>query len=151
MVALAIVAILMSIGAGSQGSITGRARVAADASDLLQAIEMTRAEAIKRSTRVTLAPADTSWSSGWIVFVDTDGNRRYDPSEPLLHRHPPLSRSTRVVSDTTPGYVAFGAQGKPQQYGGAFLAGTIALCDANVQKSLVLAKSGRPRLVSATC
>ena len=151
MVGLAIVAILMSLGAGSYGSITGKARVAADASDLLHAIELTRAEAMKRAARVTLAPADGDWTSGWVVFVDTNVNRRFDADEPLVHRHPPLARTTRLTNDTTPGYVAFGGQGRPLQYSGAFLAGTIALCDAGVKKSIVLAKSGRPRLQTASC
>ena len=152
MVAVAIVAILAGIGAASFAGVTARARVASEASDLLHAIELTRAEAMKRTARVTLAPVDVdAWTSGWIVFIDSNGNRRWDAGEPLLHRHVALSHPTSVTNDTTPGYVAFGSQGRPIQYSGAFLAGTIALCNARVARSVVLAKSGRPRLVAGTC
>ena len=151
MVALAIIAILASLGAASFGSVTGKTRVTAAASGLLHAIELTRAESLKRASRVTLAPNDGTWTSGWAVFIDVNGNRRLDAGEPLLHQHAALPATTRLVADTTPGYIAFGMRGTPQQYGGAFLAGTITLCDGNVAQSVVLAKSGRPRVGSAAC
>lgn len=152
MVAVAIIAILAGIGAASFAGISARVRVASDASDLLHAIELTRAEGMTRRARITLAPADAgAWTSGWIVFIDSNGNRRWDAGEPVIYRHPALTQTTTVTNDTTPGYIAFGSQGRPVQYGGAFLAGTIALCDAHVARSIVLAKSGRARLVAGSC
>lgn len=152
MVAVAVMAILAGIGAASFAGISSRARVASDASDLLHAVELTRAEAMKRAARVTLAPVDVNaWTSGWIVFIDSNGNRQWDAGEPEIHRHGALSHRTTVTNDTTPGYIAFGSRGRPVQYSGAFLAGTIALCDANIARSIVLAKSGRPRLVKGSC
>src|SRR5437764_13112333 len=101
---------------------------------------------MKRQLRVTVARTDTGWTAGWVVFIDTNGNRRWDDGEPLLARHRALAASTTLVSDTTPGYVAFAGQGRPVQYTGAFLAGTIGLCDAHISKNVVVAKSGRPRV-----
>jgi type IV fimbrial biogenesis protein FimT len=151
LVALAIIAILSGLGAASYSGVTGRTRVTGEASDLLHAIELTRSEATKRNTRVTLLPVNGDWAAGWTVFVDTNGNRQVDPGEPLIHSHAHLQPSTRVITNTTPGYIAFGPAGMPQQYSGAFLAATLALCDTGVSRGVVLAKSGRPRTVSGNC
>ncbi|MFS8085171.1 MAG: GspH/FimT family pseudopilin [Acidobacteriota bacterium] len=151
LVALAIIAILSGLGAASYSSVTGRTRVIGEANDLLLAIELTRSEAVKRSTRVTLLPVGADWSAGWTVFVDSNGNRQVDPREPLIYSHARLKPSTRVTTNTTPGYIAFGPAGVPQQYSGAFLAATLTFCDTGVSRSVVLARSGRPRVVSGTC
>jgi type IV fimbrial biogenesis protein FimT len=152
MITISLISILAGVSAASFSGVTRRTRVTADASDLLHAIELARAEAMKRQARVTIAPVDANtWTSGWIVFLDSNANRRWDADEPLLLRHRALATTTTLVTDTTPGYVAFGSQGRPIQYTGAFLAGTIAFCDGRVAKSVVIAKSGRPRLQSGTC
>ena len=152
MVAVAVIAIVAGMGASSFKGTTGRARVTADASALLHAVELARSEALKRQTRVTVAPpAGQTWASGWTVFIDSNGNRRFDVDEPRLLEHKALAATTTLASDTTPGYVAFGSQGRPIQYSGAFLAGTVAFCDARVSKSVVIAKSGRPRVQTGNC
>lgn len=151
LVALTVVAILGSLGAASYSSVVGRTRVVGAASDLLHAIELTRSEAAKRGMRVTLLPVGGDWSGGWSVFVDSNGNRQVDAGEPLIHRHAPLHSATRVIANSTPGYIAFGSSGRPQQYSGAFLAATLTLCDNGVSRSVVLAKSGRPRMDTGTC
>ena len=151
MVAVAMVAVLAGLGATSFSGAAARTRVAADAADLLSAIEVARSEAMKRQARVTLTPVDSGWTSGWLVFVDSNGNRRWDVGEPVLLRHRPLAATTALTVDTTPGYVAFGSHGRPIQYSGAFLAGTIGLCDNRILKSVVIAKSGRPRVQTNVC
>lgn len=150
-VALAVVATLSTMGAAGFASLIGRSRATTDANDLLNAIELTRSEAAKRGRRVTMLPIGADWSNGWTVFVDFDGNRRIDPGEPVVLVHSPLARTTRVVTNTTPGYIAFAASGMPQQYNGGFLAATIELCDSGTSRSIVLAKTGRPRVVMASC
>ncbi|MEO8134835.1 MAG: GspH/FimT family protein [Betaproteobacteria bacterium] len=151
MIALAIVAILGGLGAAGYGSVSGRTRATAEASNLLNAVELMRSEAIKRGRRVTLAPEGGNWAGGWSLFVDANNNRALDPGEPLILRHGPLNSSTRVIVDTTPGYIAFGYDGIPRQYGGGFLAATVAFCDAGSSGSIVIAKSGRPRAVAGKC
>lgn len=151
LVALAIIAILSGLGAASYSGVTGRTRVTGDAGDLLLAIELTRSEAAKRNARVTLLPVGSDWAGGWTIFVDSNANRAVDPGEPVIHRHAPLKTSTRVITNTTPGYIAFGPSGMPQQYNGAFLAATLGFCDTGVARSVVLARSGRPRMVSGKC
>lgn len=151
LVAVSVIGILSGLGATSYSGIIGRTRVTTEASALLHAIELTRSEATKRNARVTLLPVSGDWAAGWTVFVDGNGNRQVDAGEALIHSHPRLRPSTRIIANTTPGYIAFGATGLPQQYSGAFLAATLTLCDTGTSRSIVLAKSGRPRVVSASC
>ena len=151
LVAVSVIAILSGLGASSYSGIIGRSRVTTEAGDLLHAIELARSEATKRNARVTVLPVGGDWAAGWTVFVDGNGNRQVDAGEALIHSHPRLRASTRIIANTTPGYIAFGAAGLPQQYSGAFLAATLTLCDTGTSRSIVLAKSGRPRIVSATC
>jgi type IV fimbrial biogenesis protein FimT len=151
LVALAVLAILSGLGAASYSSVSGRTRVAGTATDLLHAIELTRSEAAKRGMLVTLLPVGGDWSAGWTVFVDNNGNRQLDAGEPLILRHARMHPSTRVVANSTPGYIAFGPSGRPQQYSGAFLAATLTVCDSGVSRSVVLAKTGRPRMDTGTC
>jgi type IV fimbrial biogenesis protein FimT len=150
-VTVGVVAILGTASVVGFGGVIGRARAVGDANDLLNAIELTRSEAAKRGRRITLLPAAGDWANGWTLFVDVDANRRVDAGEPVLAVHAPLARTTRIVADTTPGYVAFAPTGMPQQYSGGFLAATIQLCDSGTSRSIVLAKSGRPRIVTGTC
>ena len=149
--ALAIVGILGTLGAVGYAGVIGRTRANNEANNLLNAIELTRSEAAKRGRRVTLLPARGDWAAGWTVFVDLDANRQVDPGEPVILIHPSLNGTTRVIVNTTPGYIAFAPNGMPQQYSGAFLAATIGLCDAGASRSVVLAKTGRPRVTVGSC
>ena len=151
MVTLAVLAILSGMGAISFAGVSGKTRVTTDANSLLNAIELTRSEAAKRARRVTLLPTRGDWSAGWTVFVDLDGNRQIDAGEPVIFVQQPLKPTTRVITNTTPGYIAFGASGMPQLYNGGFLAATVTLCDTGHGRSVVLARTGRPRVATLAC
>jgi type IV fimbrial biogenesis protein FimT len=149
--ALAIVGILGTLGAGR---LRWRHRPHARCRRGERSAQRNGAHALgsgKRGRRVTLLPTRGDWTQGWTVFVDSDGNRQVDPGEPVILVHPPLHRTTRVIANTTPGYIAFAPSGMPQQYSGGFLAATIGLCDAGTARSIVLAKTGRPRIAAASC
>jgi type IV fimbrial biogenesis protein FimT len=85
MVTVAVVAILLAMGAPQLGAFLNKQRVAADADALGTAIRQARSEALKRSGPVSVcalpatfnptAPAcaangTTNWSNGWLVFID---------------------------------------------------------------------------------
>jgi len=50
-------------------------------SKLVQSIKLTRNEAVKRNTWVTLRIAGSSWQDGWVSFVDTNGDGLKGTSE----------------------------------------------------------------------
>lgn len=86
MITVAILAIVLSIGAPSFGEIVKNGRLSAAASCFNGALHAARSEAVKRSTNVTVCPfgddntCGTDWSTGALVF--TEG--RTAPSTPDL-------------------------------------------------------------------
>lgn len=60
---------------------------------LIENLNLARHEAIKRQHPVTLCKSNNgtqcvrsaAWQSGWIVFADTDGNRKVDSKETVIH------------------------------------------------------------------
>jgi len=77
MVVVAIVAIMVAIGAPSFSEMMRRNRLSAAASALQVSLSLARSEAVKRGSdaRVTVAANTTAgaWANGWTVFVDGTG------------------------------------------------------------------------------
>lgn len=74
MVTIAIAALLVVIGVPSFNQIMINARTAAVANDVTSAINLARAEAVRRSQQVTVCPSDDAancsgvWTDGWIAM-----------------------------------------------------------------------------------
>ena len=83
MVVVAIVAILLGIGAPSYRYITNSYRMSAEVNGLLGDLQYARAEAIREGRYVTACVSndgvsctgDTDWAKGWIVFSDVNNNQ----------------------------------------------------------------------------
>lgn len=83
MVVVAIVAILLGIGAPSYRYITNSYRMSAEVNGLLGDLQYARAEAIREGQYVTACVSndgvsctgDTDWAKGWIVFSDVNNNQ----------------------------------------------------------------------------
>lgn len=78
MVTLVVLAILLGIAAPNFTDLVRNNRSQAAANELVSALNLARAEAIKRGSRVSMCPSTngtscsgTAWQNGWIVFVDT--------------------------------------------------------------------------------
>ena len=67
MVTVAVMAILVGIGAANFGPIMNAARVRNAALDLSSDFAFARAEAVKRNLEVTLARNGATWSAGWTI------------------------------------------------------------------------------------
>lgn len=80
MITISVVAVLVTIGVpGMQQMMRTNVR-ASSSNELISTINQARSEAVKRNTTVSLCPSTngtsctggTSWSGGWIAFVDDD-------------------------------------------------------------------------------
>jgi len=79
MITLAVAAIVLGIAIPSFNSTVLNNRSLALGGELASAINFARAEAVKRSTRVSICPSSNGevclgandWAKGWIVFTDT--------------------------------------------------------------------------------
>ncbi len=107
MVVLAISAILLAVGVPMFATFVDRNRVAAEVSELIADLALTRSEALARRARVGMCAstdptasgatcAAGAWTHGWIVYVDngaTIGTR--DAGEEVIRVH------TRSAPDIT--------------------------------------------------
>ena len=94
MVVVAIVAILLGIGAPSYRYITNSYRMSAEVNGLLGDLQYARSEAIKEGQTVTICVStegatcargtNVNWGSGWIVFSDPNANATVDGGETVL-------------------------------------------------------------------
>lgn len=116
MVTVAIAAILMAIAAPSFSIFIDNQKLLTTATEFYSAVNMTRSEAIKRGTQVTLAANDgTKWTSGWTVFVDTNGNARPDAGETTIFTHDATSKNIELTSQFTDGaspYISYTGNGR---------------------------------------
>lgn len=90
MVVLAIVAVLAAIASPSLVPLLERWRVRQAVEEMTATVAFARSEAIKRGGSVVVqrnAPcpgaSETTWSCGWSVFDDANGNGAPDPGEIL--------------------------------------------------------------------
>ena len=168
-IVLAILAVLLASAVPSFVRFLSNHRASTATNDLVHGIALARAEALKRSRRVYVAPLGVHWRDGWAVFVDRNGNRAYDPpsggsGDELIALHDALpasiamtnSSGSRLEPFTDAGapprpYVLFDGSGYPRKRNGALSPGGIVVTDftssGSAIRTLCLASSGRIRIV----
>ncbi|MEB0137307.1 GspH/FimT family pseudopilin [Actimicrobium sp. CCC2.4] len=116
MTVLAILAIVLALAVPALAELIQRQKIAATTADLLAAIRLTRAEALRRGQRIDLVPADgVEWAGGWMIFIDDNGNRRADAGETILHVHDAVAPGLAIKSamtDRGAPYIAYAASGR---------------------------------------
>lgn len=112
---LAVGAIVISIGAPNLVSLIRNNRIAADTNDLIIGLHSSRSEAVKRRSSVVFCASSDhdaevpscseSFSQGWIVFVDRNGNGEIDTnadpelSDVVVEAHGPMRDGLLVVAE----------------------------------------------------
>lgn len=104
---LVVISILMALAAPAMQEFRIRANVSATTNDLVAALNLARAEAVKRGRDVAVIAASGDWNDGWavrVVSVTGDLNVRgaLDPD---------YSIATRPIGGGTTDQVTFGATG----------------------------------------
>lgn len=128
LIAISIVAILLSAGVPSFSSLIGDNRLAAQAADFQSSLAYARSEAIRRAQNVAVGAsqpiAGNQFGGGWVVWVDANGNGVRDAGELTLRSHTDLGGSTFKSSgaQTTVSFL-------PSGFLDAASAFTIKLCD----------------------
>lgn len=151
MVTLSIVAILSGIAAPSfAGLMRDSARTTA-VNDFIHALFLARSEAIKRGRIVSLCKssdgstcsnrADT-WSGGWIVFVNDDGDDlpQRDEGEDILWVYQGWSNGSITSNRLAYSFRA---------YNQGVVNGTLLFCDSRGgahARAIIISQTGRPRV-----
>lgn len=149
--ALSIAAILAAVAVPSYRWLTTETRLATALGALVHDLALARSAAITRTDSVALCPsadhkgclASPHWHQGWIVFVDSDGDRDRDPSEPILRVHGPLGSGISATSSRARRRIVYHPLGFA--YGSNV---TVTFCVRHrpaAARALILSNTGRPR------
>lgn len=147
MVGLTILATIMLFAAPQLAGFFQAQRRRAAESELTGHLALARVAAISRGVRVTVRPMEGGWNAGWQVFVDENADSVRSADEELLAEHQAstglLIQGTGVLGT----YAMFGPDGLPVQATGAFLSGTLEICQAEGGSvtRLVMSATGRIR------
>ena len=139
LVAVAILAIILTTVAPSIQSILIKNRITSDLNNLSAVVQRARFSAVDEQTTVLLCPTEnytscaSSWRNAKMVFIDANGNGSRDSNEPLIVAGDPLNKANSIFGIT--GSLTFDK------------ATTITLCpndnDANYASALLLSLYGR--------
>ncbi len=155
LVVLAIAGILASMALPSMHSLLQRQRLQAAVGALSNAIDLTRAQAIARGRRVVLVPlgaAGDDWRSGWVVFVDTNQDRRPGPGEEVISSHGPVDEGINIdfnfTSNRAPYYIAYNGAGRSCSDSSSMAArwGTLSLFSGPEIRRIKISMLGRVRV-----
>jgi type IV fimbrial biogenesis protein FimT len=160
MITLTIAAVLALVVVPGLTAYKRNAELTSTINTLLSAINAARSEAMKRGMKAMVLPADRSqWNSGWIIFVDKDGNQAYSEANDItILTQGPLESyfsisGTGSASGATP-YILYDGSGYSRLKNGGFSALTLSLRRNDLSGSslyeqtrrLVIAKTGRARV-----
>lgn len=148
---LSALGILLSIAIPSYRSAVAATESHTARSSLQSSIMQSAQAALVRGQHVVLCPStdqttctgDYDWSVGWIAFVDANGDRARNPSEPRVFTHQSIGSNARLISSTGRRRLVF------QPNGG--MAGSnvsFTLCDrrgASRALALIFSNGGRLR------
>ena len=152
LVALGIAAILLGVGAPALRDATLNARRTAALNGLLRAVHVARVESVRSGREVVLCARNersggcggpgADWASGWLVFVNEDGDRPAtpDPDEPILAAAGPSVGASLRGNRGAFRFLPFNRRSSN---------GTLVYCDdrgAAGARAFILSFTGRPRL-----
>lgn len=151
-VTIAIAAILMVVAVPSFVEFQRNALLSDAVSNFVSAANTAKANAMKRGMNTFLVPnvSATGWSSGWLVYTDTNWNDSYDAgTDELITSHEAVSSdiaiTTPTASSLASGYLLFNGSGYPRLTSGGFGGGTIVMANTNRSTSIIINSAGRIR------
>jgi len=140
MVTLAVAAILLMIAAPSFVAFQRNSELTSAVNDLVASVASARGEAMKTGMYAMIVPAyGAAWSSGWVGFIDKDGDRTLSSTDPVISRQPALPSyltvSTTGSASATPPYIMFDGSGYPKTISTGFGALTFSIARSDVADS----------------
>ena len=150
MVTVAIAAILLTIAVPQFKRQIEQSQFTNTSNELLGAMNYARAEALRRSRPVTVAPLDSaSWNSGWQAFLDVNRNGALDGAAVLRQGN----AITAAQLTTTAAFVTFDSNGRRWSGGPAAFVQIEAFkvgAAADLKRTVCIASSGRSVIAKGT-
>jgi len=156
MIALAILAVTLSLAAPAFGSLMEKTHVRNARSELSVALGTARIAAVSRTAHVVVCPSrdqhacsdGIEWQAGWIVFVDENRDRERQTDETVLSVGQARPAGTAIISSVGRPRAAYRPDGSAT---GSNLTLTFCERDGRVEAStLVINNAGRVRSGSAS-
>lgn len=149
-ITLAVAGILMGLAAPSFTTIIKNNRLIAHNNELLTALSLAKSEALKRGQSVSVCKRNIAgnacdstktWSDGWLVFSDQDGDGVVDggDNDEIIRVYDSLTNN--ITLSYSLNQVTFSGLGFSEGYSGAF-----KFCDdrsASYARGLILANTGQ--------
>lgn len=152
-ITIAIAAALALVAVPSFASLLSRTQVSTHSNMIVESLSLARSQAIATQQKVHLCRLDdidisdcavghsyaNDWSSGWLVFVDSNNNNNFDSSDQLLQTVQ-LANKVNIVFNQR-GRLRFFPDGRARSAG-------FYLCDPQQQayRHIFLLHSGRARV-----
>lgn len=120
MVTITLVGLLSSLSVPSLRGLLQSMRTQSEMAELVSTLQSARAEAIRVGLTVTVCGSVDGrtchrlpdvWETGWLVFVDANGNQRVDDGETVLRTAPALGNGDTLRGNTTLTGVSFNREG----------------------------------------
>lgn len=154
LIAVVVASILVTIGLPAFSASARHNCTVTGANAMLTVLAAARSEALKRDRLVFLcrtsdgehcSTSPAGWDSGYLMYLDDDGNGRREPAEPLLKVEQPLSScaSIRAASSGYANALSYDGLGKASALGSFRI---IARSDSSYERRVVVSPSGRPRV-----
>lgn len=148
-VALLILGLLLSIGLPAFNRLISQQRMDTGLGLFTRSLNFARQEAVRLNRPVTVATIGEDWNTGWVIFLDSNHDGRYDEGERLLLQVAGDEKLRMHGNTPVATYVRFNAMGESQLLNGGFQAGTFRFCPASTEglgRKLVLNRVGRWRV-----
>jgi len=150
---VAIVAVLLGVGVPNMQDYIASTRLATTSNDFFTALNVARSEAARRGAQVALAhngaPNSRNWTSGWSMFVDSNGDGALSAGETVIATGAALDAPLTMFGSTNfANFIAFDSTGRLISGGGSFVIchGTALVAGNQVRSRVVLVNSaGRVR------
>ena len=154
-VTMAVAIILLTVGVPSLLNMISSSAITSYVDALNGDLALARSQAIVEKTTATVCKsADlldcdsaASWSDGWIVFTDLDGDQTVDAEDTIVRVHEALSAQVTLKYDdatVADAYLQYSYKGDLESS-----AGTFALCpsdhDTSMARAIIVATTGRVR------
>jgi type IV fimbrial biogenesis protein FimT len=117
---ISITGILAAVGTASFKYVSRSNRTSSEINGLLGDLQFARSQAIKTGSFVTICPSSTgttctgnsTWTGGWIIFLDFNGNGTVDTAtDKVIRAQKSISPDVLVSSATAFKYIVFNREG----------------------------------------
>jgi type IV fimbrial biogenesis protein FimT len=123
-----IVGIFTAIGIPSFQYVTYSNRMSSEVNSLLADMQYARSEAVKEGQPITVCTSSNAtsaspscsgsdtWNTGWIVFIDANGNQKVDTGEQTLRGQAAFTNTDTFIGGASVSAVTFNREGYVSAY-----------------------------------